>query len=215
MSPGEPTPFNPESSGRSKQKESSKQGSGPQESVDHHRGLKATLKAEVLAEAQSSMRPERLYLQHMIEAADSIVAGRSGAEAFDPTHAVESGIEGEDLSDLVPFHDGDVDGIACRQVAPFEDDGLGALDRRRIHRDNLVDEAEQDVERRLDGIAAIDGHIVMQDLLKDLGVSDQALALDHAALQQSLHFDLAGMSSADQVHRDIGVHEDQRVSPPR
>jgi hypothetical protein len=115
----------------------------------------------------------------------------------------------------VLFHGGNVDGVTCRQLVPFEDDGLGPLDSRRIHHENLVVEAEQDVEHGLDGIPAIDGHIAMQDLLKDLSVRDQALALDHATLQQTLRFDFVGMGGSNQVHRDIGVHEDHRESTPR
>jgi hypothetical protein len=43
----------------------------------------------------------------------------------------------------------------------------------------------------------------MEDLLKDLGVRDETLALDDASLQQPLRFDFVRMSGADQEHRDV------------
>ena len=42
---------------------------------------------------------------------------------------------------------------------------------------HLIDDAKKSVERRLDSVPAIDGHIAMEDFLQDLCVRDQALAI--------------------------------------
>ena len=44
-----------------------------------------------------------------------------------------------------------------------------------FNRQNLIDDAKQSVERRLDCIAAIDRHVTMQDFLKYFGIRHQAL----------------------------------------
>ena len=71
------------------------------------------------------------------------------------------------------------------------------------HRKYLIDDSEQSVERGLNCIAAIDGDVTVQDLLKYLGVGNQALALADQVFQQLLRVAFVGMSWPDQVHRDI------------
>jgi hypothetical protein len=75
------------------------------------------------------------------------------------------------------FHDGEMDGITRRQPSMSQDNLLGPFGGRPREVKHLIDDAEESVERRLDGVAAVDGDVPMQDLLQDLGVGDQALAV--------------------------------------
>jgi hypothetical protein len=58
-----------------------------------------------------------------------------------------------------------------------QDNFFGALGDPSRHVQHLIDDAQQSVERWLDGVTAVDGDVTMQDLLQDLGVGDEALAL--------------------------------------
>jgi hypothetical protein len=71
------------------------------------------------------------------------------------------------------------------------------------NREYLIDDPEQSVEGRLDCISAIDGDVPVQDLLKYLGIGNQALALADQLFQQLLRVAFVRMSRPDQVHRDI------------
>ena len=106
------------------------------------------------------------------------------------------------------FHDCDVKGIAGRQPAIPEDDRLGAIDSAEIDRENLVDNTEDGIERRLDGIAAVDRHVPMQNFLKYFRVCHQSLAIGDGVLEDSLGIDFPSVRGADEVHRDVGIDED-------
>jgi hypothetical protein len=76
------------------------------------------------------------------------------------------------------FHDGEMDSITRRQPSMSPQDNLlGTLGGGTRNVKDLIDDAEQSVERRLDGVPAVDGNVPMQDLLQDLGVGDEALAV--------------------------------------
>ena len=70
------------------------------------------------------------------------------------------------------FHDGQMDSITRRQPTMSQDYLLGSLGGGPRNVKHLIDDTEQSVERRLDGVPAVDGDVPMQDLLQDLGVSD-------------------------------------------
>jgi len=55
----------------------------------------------------------------------------------------------------------------------------------------------------LDGIAAVDGDIPVQDLLQDLGIRNQALSVADKIFEQSLRVGLVRVRRADQIHWDI------------
>ena len=74
------------------------------------------------------------------------------------------------------FHDGEMESITCRQPSMSQDNLLGTLGGGSRNVKNLIDDAEQCVERRLDGVPAVNGDVPMQDLLQDLGVGDEARA---------------------------------------
>jgi hypothetical protein len=106
------------------------------------------------------------------------------------------------------FHDCDVKGIARRQPAIPEDDRLGAIDGTEIDGEYLVDNTEEGIERRLDGITAVDRHVPMQDFLEHFRVRHQSLAIGDRVLEDSLGIDFPSVRAADEVHRDVGIDED-------
>jgi hypothetical protein len=75
------------------------------------------------------------------------------------------------------FHDGEMNSITRRQPSMSQDNFLGPLGGGPRNVEDLIDDAEKSVERRLDSVPAVDGNVPMQDLLQDLGVGDEALAV--------------------------------------
>jgi len=104
-------------------------------------------------------------------------------------------------------------GIARRQLAIAQHDFLRSFCRGLINRKHLVDHAKQSVKRRLDGIAPVNGDVAVQDLLKHLGIRNEALPVSHQSLQQSLGVSFVGMRRADEVHRDVGIHKNHECGP--
>ena len=72
------------------------------------------------------------------------------------------------------FRDGQMYGIAGRELPMSQDNLLGPLCRSAINRQHLVDDAEQGVECRLDGVSPINGDIAVHNLLQHLGIGDEA-----------------------------------------
>jgi hypothetical protein len=81
------------------------------------------------------------------------------------------------LIDSVLFHDGKMDGVTRRQPSISQDDLFGTLGGGLRNVKHLIDNLEQSVECRLDGVPAVDGDVPMQDLLQDLSIGDKALAV--------------------------------------
>jgi hypothetical protein len=75
------------------------------------------------------------------------------------------------------FHDGEMHGITRRQLPIPQDNLFCTLCNRPINSQYLIHDAEQSVERWLNCVAAVDGDVAVQDLLENLGVRNQALAL--------------------------------------
>ncbi len=96
-------------------------------------------------------------------------------EALDTGVTVESSIETQDFPHSPLFHYCQVDGVARRQPLMAKHDLLGTLNGRFIHREHLVDNAEQCVEGRLDRVAAVNGSVPMKDFLEDLRIGGQPL----------------------------------------
>ena len=91
------------------------------------------------------------------------------------------------------FHDGEMDRIARRQPAMPQDNLLGTLGGGPRNVKHLIDDAKQSVERRLDGVPAVNGDVPMQDLLQDLGVGNEALAIIDQLFEPSLCVALVGV----------------------
>ncbi len=58
-----------------------------------------------------------------------------------------------------------------------EDNLFGALGSGPRDIKHLIDNAEECVKRRLDGVSPVDGNVPVQDFLQDLGISYEALAV--------------------------------------
>jgi hypothetical protein len=75
------------------------------------------------------------------------------------------------------LHDGDVHGITRRQPSMPEYNLLRALCDDPIDSQDLIDNPKQSIERWLNGFAAVDGRVPVQDLLQHLGIGNETLAL--------------------------------------
>src|SRR5262249_9497066 len=127
---------------------------------------------------------------------------------------VEAAIERQEGFDAISLHDGDVQCIACGELGRAEQDVLRSISVLVGDRENVVHDVEQRVERSLDSITAIDCTVAMKNLLKDLCVGYQALVCYDAALEKTLGVGLMWMGRPDEIHWDVGIHEDQSTSEP-
>jgi len=107
------------------------------------------------------------------------------------------------------LHHGDVDGVARRHQRAVLCDLTGPQDVRLLDSKNIVNDVQNYLEGWPDGLPFADCRVPMQDLLQHFRVSDQPLSRRDKALQQNLSLTLMRMWSADEVHRDIGIDEDQ------
>jgi hypothetical protein len=67
-------------------------------------------------------------------------------------------------------------GITRGHLLVSQDDLFGTLYNAAINRQHLINNAEQGVERWLDGVAAVDGDVAVKNLLEDFGISHETLA---------------------------------------
>jgi len=132
----------------------------------------------------------------------------------DARNTVEMAVEAEDVLYAVLSHDSYVDGISRRQIGVADDDIPSTFDNFEVHRQHLVDDLEQYLEARLDGIAAIDRHVTVKDLLQDPGIGNESALLGNGTFEQTASVDLVRMLRAHQVHRDIRVDQDHSPTSP-
>ena len=121
--------------------------------------------------------------------------------------SVESGVKAQNLVNRVLLHHGKMQGISSREPARAQYDLFRALGRGQIDRHHLIDDSEQGVECRLNGITAIDGDVAVKYFLQDFRVRDETYALAEQPLEQSLGIALVRMRGPDEIHRDIRVDE--------
>lgn len=117
----------------------------------------------------------------------------SAADALDARQAVEAVVEAEDAGDAMFRHHRGMDRIAGRELCARQHDRLGAFHDRGIDGQDVVHDAEQDVQRRLNGVATIHRDVAVENLLQHLGVGHQAFPFRDELLQQTLTVDLVGM----------------------
>lgn len=122
-------------------------------------------------------------------------------------------VETEDPFHSVLSHDGEMDGIPRCQFGMADDDVSSTLGDLEINREHLVDDLQQDFEARLNSVAAVNRDIAVKNLLQDLGIGDEALFFGDGTFEKTTSVDLVRMLPADQVHRDVGVHQDHSLSP--
>jgi len=107
------------------------------------------------------------------------------------------------------FHHGDVKGAAGWKQRAALRDLAGPQNVRLLDSENLVNDVQDHLERRSDSFSLVDGRVATQNLLQDFRVGNQALPRGDQAFQQDLRFRLVQMGRADQLHRDVGIDEDQ------
>jgi hypothetical protein len=113
------------------------------------------------------------------------------------------------------FHDGNMDCIAGRQASILQNNLFCALHRLAIYRENLIDNAQQRIESRLDCIPAIDGDVAVKYLLENFSIRRQFLASSYKFFQRALGLDFIWVSCTHKVHRDVGVYKNHgRVPAP-
>ncbi len=101
------------------------------------------------------------------------------------------------------LHDRQMHGITSGYVRVPHDNFFRAFRRGPINRQHLIGDAEQSVKGGLDGIAAVDGDVPVQDLLQDLGIRNKALPVADKTFEQSLRVGLMRVRRTDQIHWDI------------
>ena len=104
-------------------------------------------------------------------------------------------------------HYGDMHCVTRREFPIPQDNLLRAFHNCLINGQQLIDGSKQCVENRLDCIAAVNGHVAMQNFLEHLGIRDQSLSVCDQPLQQSLRICLVHVRRADKVHWNIGIDE--------
>jgi hypothetical protein len=67
----------------------------------------------------------------------------------------------------------------------------------------------------LDRVAAVDGDVSMEDLLRHFSIRDETLILRDEPFQDLLRVSLVGMWCPDEIHRDVRVEEDHRDGASR
>jgi hypothetical protein len=117
--------------------------------------------------------------------------------ALNTRKSVKPRVKAQDLLDAMLFHNGEVYGIAGGKMTVSLHNLLGPLHRCPIVRQHLINDAEQRIECRLDGVGPVDSGIAVQDFLQHLGIRYQPLALAHQFLKQSLGIALMEVRSAD------------------
>jgi len=111
------------------------------------------------------------------------------------------------------FHDGSMNRVARRQLPMPQHNLFRTLDHSPINRQHLIDDAKQRVECWLDGIAAVDRDVAVQNFLQHFGIGNQALALADQLFEQSLRVALVRVRRAHEIHRDVGVDENHGCAP--
>src|ERR1700674_1878563 len=111
------------------------------------------------------------------------------------------------------FHYGKMDSITRRQTRVPQHNLFGALHCNPINGQDLIDDAKQGIESGLNGVAALNRHVAVQDLLQNLGIRDETLPLANELFKPSLRVGLVNMSSAHKVHGDIRVDQNHGLVP--
>ncbi len=111
------------------------------------------------------------------------------------------------------FHDGKMNGVTGRQPTMSQDNLFRALGNRPIDSKHFIDDTEQGVKSRLDGVAAVDRNVAVQDLLKHFSIRNQALAVADQLLEPSLRVALVRVRRAHEIHWDVGIDQNHGCAP--
>src|SRR5262245_21413592 len=100
-------------------------------------------------------------------------AGGSLENSDEAGNVVERSIETHDLLDTVTVHDRRMNRVPCRKLSLSDDVILRPLYIHKFDRIDLLNQSQQNIERRSNCGRPIDSDIAVKDLLKDLRVRDQ------------------------------------------
>ncbi len=85
--------------------------------------------------------------------------------------------------------------VAGRQAFGSGHDFLGALNIRCLYRKDLVIDSRQRIEGRLNGVASLDGHVAVENLLQYFGIGHQTHGVDDVTFQDALCVGLVEVGS--------------------
>jgi len=111
------------------------------------------------------------------------------------------------------LHDRQMHRIPRRYLPVAHHNLFSAFRRAPVNSQYLIGNAQQSVERRLDGIPPIYGDITMQNFLQDFGVGNQALPVANQIFEQPLRVGLVRMRRTNEIHGNIGVDQNQECVP--
>ena len=130
-------------------------------------------------------------------------------DPLNPRPSVEISVKAQNRSNTVVLHDRNVRGVPGRQERTILGDLPRTQDYGFLNGNHLVDDVQGNVERRSDGFAPVNSRVTVENLLQYLSISDETLPRSDQALQDNLGLCLVRMCGSDQVHRDVGIDEDQ------
>src|SRR6266571_7982416 len=134
-------------------------------------------------------------------------------EASDSGEPVKTRIKAQDSLDSMLLHDGQVHGVTGGHLSASHHNLFRAFGCGPVYGQHFIGDAKQSVECGLDGVAPVYRHIAVEYLLQDLGIRDQALPVGDEVFQQTLRVGLVRMGSANEVHRDVRVDQNQGCVP--
>src|SRR5215831_14153757 len=129
--------------------------------------------------------------------------------SLEPRPPVEVTVEGQNRSNPVAFHDGNMNGVAGRELDGILSDLGRAQNVALFNRVNVIDDIQHCPKRRLDSVTFLNGRISTKNFLQHLGVCYQALTGSNQTLEEDLGIGFVRMRCSDKVHRYIRVDKDQ------
>jgi hypothetical protein len=136
----------------------------------------ATENAEAPDVGADGRRPRRPPLCQQAPTSEALPA-RKGAGSdcarrplrypFDSGPPVEAPVQAQDRLNPIAFHDRDVEAVASRKRFLQQSDFVGAIDIGAQDRIDGVNDVVEKLESAGDRLAAVDGHVAMDDLLID------------------------------------------------
>jgi hypothetical protein len=83
----------------------------------------------------------------------------------------------------------------------------------RVTVKHLIHNAEQGVERGLDGVPPADGDVSVRDLLENFRVGNEALALVDQPSEQPLRVAFVRVGRAQKIHGNVGIDQNHGRPP--
>lgn len=132
-------------------------------------------------------------------------------QTLDSTDTVEARVEAQQSGHPVPLHDCGVHRVPCRESGNAHHQRLGLFHVGPLDRIDLVDDSQERVEGRLDGIGPADGMVAVEDFLEDFRVGDQAISAADEVWRSRTAAILLGCSAPT---RYMGMLESRKITGP-